>query len=158
MREIWIGFAGSRYRYFRDLETGKKIVRLLIRKLLSRWVEKCGIDRLVILHGGNFKSVDALVHEEARRLGLEVLIFEPHEWTRPRLAERTIKLALGTDYFYCIFVDTWSRGTLLAYRTRKRVRKHVAVYYIDTINRRVMYYGSTLPIDEEEVEYSNLKE
>ena len=146
MKELWIGFAGSRFKYFHNVEKGIILVKKLVKEILLKEKNQNKDKELIIFHGGNFKSVDKIVDMVAKQLGLEVLIIEPSEWYRKDLAKRTTILASIVDKMYCIFVDTISRGTYLAFSIAVEKGKETYAYYVDTRK------GIVREISREEVE------
>ncbi len=131
-----LAFSGSRFKYFKNLREGQRTVEHLVETLITKYREEG--HTLVVGHGGNTRSVDAIVSRVAERLNIPVVVFLPKTWDRKSLLERNVRLVKWCDVLIAIFVDSISRGTLHTYTTARRLGKKVTAYYVDTVGRRIV--------------------
>ena len=135
-KEWYIGFAGSRFKYFKNFEIGVQLCYELIKKILQE--ERKKHENIIVVHGGNWRSVDYIVEHIAKELGIETLVIEPRSWSDPNaLRERTKKVVQLSDVMYCIFADSITAGTYLAYKIGHELKKEVHAYKIDTEKKEI---------------------
>jgi len=87
---IKIAFSGSR----------KRSARLQIRNIILGYINKYGIENIVIVHGGCPKGIDAEVKEIAEELGVKQVIFYPEKQEARYYLERNKKIARYADILY----------------------------------------------------------
>jgi len=131
----FIAIAGSRFKYFKHFEIGVQLCYELIKKILTQEKEKH--EEIILIHGGNWRSVDYIANHVAKELGIETMIIDPRSWNPNDLRERTRKVVQGCDVLYCIFVDSITAGTYLAYKIGHELKKEVHAYKIDTEKREI---------------------
>lgn len=131
-----IAFSGTRFKYFRNVTVGIWLVYDLVKQLLLNYMSNT--EQVLVGHGGNPASVDAVVATVADELDLTTVCFAPKDWKSPRaLLERNNMLAEWCDMLVAIYVDRESPGTTYTLNRAKQLGKQVQVYYVDTIERKV---------------------
>jgi len=121
---VRIGFTGSR-----NVDGRVNAVRTLVRSILAT------CNRCIVGHGGA-RGVDAIVHEEARRAGLDVVVFAPRRMGRESLLARDIELAKWSDKLVAIFVNSVTPGTAFTLTAGVLLGKHVDAYIVDGAGAR----------------------
>ena len=126
---LHIAVCGSRFKWFRDLEVGRRLVYNLLKGLLKMYK---AIDDIVVGHGGNKYSVDAIADEVAKELNIPVEVFAPKKWTTEELLARGRALAEWCDICIAVFVDAVTPGTRYTAKCTYDLGKQVQLYFVDT--------------------------
>ena len=133
-----ITFAGSRFKYFKNIQTGCFIIYDLLTNFFLNLTKYVPRDRVIIAHGGNVGSVDILVDYVAREYGFKIFKFRPRSWKdREDLLLRNKELVEWSNIVVTIFVDGKSPGTSHVLNLAKKLNKSYISFFVDTENKKV---------------------